>query len=125
MGGVLSANDSGVLRLRYGGLRDLVIGVTLALADGTLAQSGGKVVKNVAGYDLSKLVTGAFGTLGVIISATFRLHPLPKYTQTVTATVPDLGAMQHATRQDSGRPIGARRGAGSRGRRRAAYRRAI
>ena len=94
VGGILSANDSGVLRLRYGGLRDLVIGVTLALADGTLAQSGGKVVKNVAGYDLSKLVTGAFGTLGVIISATFRLHPLPKHTQTVTATVPDLGAMQ-------------------------------
>ena len=52
------------------------------------------MVKNVAGYDLSKLVTGAFGTLGVIISATFRLHPLPKHTQTVTATVPDLGAMQ-------------------------------
>jgi len=94
VGGVLSTNDTGVLRFRYGGLRDLVIGVTLALADGTLAQSGGKVVKNVAGYDLSKLVTGAFGTLGVIISATFRLHPLPKYTQTVTATLPDLGAMQ-------------------------------
>jgi len=94
VGGVLSTNDTGVLRLRYGGLRDLVIGVTLALADGTLARSGGKVVKNVAGYDLSKLVTGAFGTLGVITSATFRLHPVPKYTHTVTAAVPDLGAMQ-------------------------------
>jgi glycolate oxidase FAD binding subunit len=94
VGGVLSANDSGALRFRYGGLRDLIIGVTLALADGTLAKSGGKVVKNVAGYDLSKLVTGAFGTLGVITSATFRLHPLPKYTQTVTATSPDLRAMQ-------------------------------
>jgi len=94
VGGVLSTNDTGVLRLRYGGLRDLIIGVTLALADGTLAKSGGKVVKNVAGYDLSKLVTGAFGTLGVITSATFRLHPLPKYTHTVTAAVPDLGAMQ-------------------------------
>ena len=67
---------------------------TLALADGTLARSGGKVVKNVAGYDLSKLVTGAFGTLGVITSATFRLHPLPKHTHTVTAAVPDLNAMQ-------------------------------
>jgi len=94
VGGVLSTNDTGVLRLRYGGLRDLIIGVTLALADGTLAKSGGKVVKNVAGYDLSKLVTGAFGTLGVITSATFRLHPLPKHTHTVTAAVPDLGAMQ-------------------------------
>jgi len=94
VGGVLSTNDTGVLRLRYGGLRDLIIGVTLALADGTLAKSGGKVVKNVAGYDLSKLVTGAFGTLGVITGATFRLHPLPKHTHTVTAAVPDLGAMQ-------------------------------
>jgi glycolate oxidase FAD binding subunit len=94
VGGVLSTNDTGTLRLRYGGLRDLIIGVTLALADGTLARSGGKVVKNVAGYDLSKLVTGAFGTLGVITSATFRLHPLPKHTHTVTAAVPDLAAMQ-------------------------------
>jgi glycolate oxidase FAD binding subunit len=94
VGGVLSTNDTGVLRLRYGGLRDLIIGVTLALADGTLARSGGKVVKNVAGYDLSKLVTGAFGTLGVITSATFRLHPLPKHTHTVTAVVPNFGEMQ-------------------------------
>ena len=94
VGGVLSANDTGVLRLRYGGLRDLVIGVTLALADGTLARSGGKVVKNVAGYDLSKLVTGAFGTLGVITSATFRLHPLPKHTRTVTAAPGGLDQAQ-------------------------------
>src|SRR5712664_1454069 len=77
VGGVLSANDSGALRLRFGALRDLVIGVTLALPDGTLASSGGKVVKNVAGYDLPKLVTGALGTLGVITRAVFRLHPLP------------------------------------------------
>ena len=94
VGGVLSANDTGVLRFRYGGLRDLVIGVTLALADGTLAKSGGKVVKNVAGYDLSKLVTGAMGTLGVIASATFRLHPLPRHTRTVTIQNGDLRAMQ-------------------------------
>ncbi len=77
IGGILSTNDSGALRLRFGGLRDLVIGVTLALPDGTLAKSGGKVVKNVAGYDLPKLVTGALGTLGVITRAAFRLHPLP------------------------------------------------
>src|SRR6202521_3634698 len=77
VGGVLSTNDSGALRLRFGALRDLIIGVTLALPDGTLASSGGKVVKNVAGYDLPKLVTGAFGTLGVITRAVFRLHPLP------------------------------------------------
>ena len=76
IGGILSTNDSGTLRLRYGALRDLIIGVTLALADGTLARSGGKVVKNVAGYDLPKLATGALGTLGVITQAAFRLHPL-------------------------------------------------
>jgi glycolate dehydrogenase FAD-binding subunit len=78
VGGVLSTNDSGALRLRFGALRDLVIGVTLALPNGTLASSGGKVVKNVAGYDLPKLATGAFGTLGVITRAVFRLHPLPR-----------------------------------------------
>src|SRR4029077_20352456 len=77
VGGVLSTNDSGALRLRFGSLRDLVIGMTIALPDGTLASSGGKVVKNVAGYDLPKLMTGALGTLGVITRAVFRLHPLP------------------------------------------------
>jgi len=75
IGGVLSTNDSGALRLRFGSLRDLILGVTLALPDGTLASSGGKVVKNVAGYDLPKLATGALGTLGVITRAVFRLHP--------------------------------------------------
>ncbi len=77
VGGVLCTNDSGALRLRFGALRDLIIGVTIALPDGTLASSGGKVVKNVAGYDLPKLVTGALGTLGVITRAVFRIHPLP------------------------------------------------
>jgi glycolate oxidase FAD binding subunit len=84
VGGILSTNDSGALRLRFGSLRDLVIGVTLALPDGTLAKSGGKVVKNVAGYDLPKLVTGALGTLGVVTRATFRLHPLPKESRTIS-----------------------------------------
>lgn len=77
VGGILSTNDSGALRLRFGALRDLIIGVTIALPDGTLASSGGKVVKNVAGYDLPKLMTGALGTLGVITRAIFRLHPSP------------------------------------------------
>jgi glycolate oxidase FAD binding subunit len=81
VGGVLSTNDSGALRLRFGALRDLIIGATIALPDGTLASSGGKVVKNVAGYDLPKLVTGALGTLGVITRAVFRLHPLPRNTR--------------------------------------------
>jgi len=84
IGGILSANDTGALRLSFGGLRDLIIGATVALADGTLAMSGGKVVKNVAGYDLPKLVTGALGTLGVITQAVFRLHPLPRHSRTLT-----------------------------------------
>jgi glycolate oxidase FAD binding subunit len=90
VGGVLSTNDSGTLRIRYGALRDLIIGVTIALPDGTLASSGGKVVKNVAGYDLPKLATGALGTLGVITRANFRLHPLPRNTRSFTFAARDL-----------------------------------
>jgi glycolate oxidase FAD binding subunit len=94
IGGILSTNDSGALRLRFGSLRDLVIGITLALPDGTLAKSGGKVVKNVAGYDLPKLVTGALGTLGVITQATFRLHPMPKDSRTVSCLTRDAREAQ-------------------------------
>lgn len=103
VGGALSTNDSGAFRLRFGGLRDLVIGVTLALPDGTLACSGGKVVKNVAGYDLPKLATGALGTLGVITRATFRLHPAPRNARTLTISTHGLAEMQHclAAIQDS------------------------
>src|ERR1700746_3081087 len=90
IGGILSTNDSGTLRIRYGGLRDLIIGVTIALPDGTLASSGGKVVKNVAGYDLPKLVTGALGTLGIITRAIFRLHPLPRNVRSFTFSARDL-----------------------------------
>ena len=84
IGGILSTNDSGTLRARYGSLRDLIIGITVALPDGTLAKSGGKVVKNVAGYDLAKLYTGALGTLGVIVQAIFRLHPLPRESRSLS-----------------------------------------
>ena len=94
VGGILSTNDSGALRLRFGGLRDLIIGITLALPDGTLASSGGKVVKNVAGYDLPKLATGAVGTLGVITRAVFRLHPLPHNARTLTISVRDSGEVE-------------------------------
>jgi glycolate oxidase FAD binding subunit len=94
IGGALSTNDSGVLRLRFGALRDLIIGVTLALPDGTLASSGGKVVKNVAGYDLPKLATGAFGTLGVITRAVFRLHPLPRGEKTFSFVTDNFQAIQ-------------------------------
>jgi glycolate oxidase FAD binding subunit len=94
IGGVLSTNDSSSLRLRFGALRDLIIGVTLALPDGTLASSGGKVVKNVAGYDLPKLVTGALGTLAVITRAVFRLHPLPRNAKTLSISGCNLEEMQ-------------------------------
>lgn len=96
IGGILATNDSGALRLRFGSLRDLIIGITVALPDGTLASSGGKVVKNVAGYDLPKLMTGALGTLGVITQAIFRLHPLPAHAQTLTARMPSPEAAQAA-----------------------------
>jgi glycolate oxidase FAD binding subunit len=88
VGGIVATNDSGVLRLRYGSLRDLVIGMTIVLADGTIAHTGGKVVKNVAGYDLHKLMIGAFGTLGVITSVNFRLHSIPQSTQSFTFSAP-------------------------------------
>jgi glycolate oxidase FAD binding subunit len=89
LGGIVSANASGPRRLRYGTVRDLLIGVTVVLADGTTASSGGKVVKNVAGYDLGKLYTGAHGTLGVVVSTTWRLHPLPPAAGAVVVPVSD------------------------------------
>ena len=94
VGGVLSANDSGALRLRFGALRDLIIGATIALPDGTLANSGGKVVKNVAGYDLPKLVTGALGTLGVITRAVFRVHALPRHARSFSIPADDAEETQ-------------------------------
>jgi glycolate oxidase FAD binding subunit len=90
IGGIAATNDSGNLRLRYGSLRDLIIGMTIVLADGTIARSGGKVVKNVAGYDLHKLMTGAFGTLGVITEITFRLHSIPRHVQSFTISSRDV-----------------------------------
>jgi glycolate oxidase FAD binding subunit len=85
VGGALATNLSGARRVRYGSARDLLIGVTLVRADGVIAKAGGRVVKNVAGYDLGKLVIGSFGTLGVITEAVFRLHPLPSARRLVTA----------------------------------------
>ena len=84
VGGVVAANASGPRRLRYGTVRDLIIGITVVLADGTVAHAGGKVVKNVAGYDLAKLFCGSLGTLGMVAEAIFRLHPLPAATAVVT-----------------------------------------
>jgi glycolate oxidase FAD binding subunit len=77
VGGVLATNISGPRRMAVGTARDLLIGVTVVRADGVVAKAGGRVVKNVAGYDLGKLVIGSFGTLAVITEAVFRLHPVP------------------------------------------------
>lgn len=85
VGGTLATGAAGPRRLRYGTPRDLLIGITVVRADGTVAKSGGKVVKNVAGYDLGKLYAGSYGTLGVITDAVFRLHPLPAAVAYVTA----------------------------------------
>jgi glycolate oxidase FAD binding subunit len=85
VGGIVASGLAGPRRLRYGTPRDLLIGITIVRADGTVAKSGGKVVKNVAGYDLGKLFAGSAGTLGLITEATFRLHPLPAARAFVTA----------------------------------------
>jgi glycolate oxidase FAD binding subunit len=85
VGGVVASGLAGPRRLRYGTPRDLLIGITMVRADGTVAKSGGKVVKNVAGYDLGKLLAGSAGTLGLITEAIFRLHPLPAARAFVTA----------------------------------------
>lgn len=92
VGGVLATGLSGPGRSAHGAVRDLVLGVTVVMADGTVARSGGKVVKNVAGYDLAKLYTGSYGTLGVIVEAALRLHPLPAACGWVEATYPDTYA---------------------------------
>ena len=84
VGGLIATGMAGPRRLRYGAPRDLLIGITVVLADGTVASSGGKVVKNVAGYDLGKLFAGSRGTLGLIAEATFRLHPVPPDSTYVT-----------------------------------------
>jgi glycolate oxidase FAD binding subunit len=89
VGGTIATAASGPLRYRYGSVRDLLIGITVVLADGTIARAGGTVVKNVAGYDLSKVYAGSLGTLGVITEAVWRLHPLPESRRWITATTPD------------------------------------
>ena len=78
VGGLVATGLCGPLRLAYGCIRDLLIGISVVRADGVVTKSGGKVVKNVAGYDLGKLYTGSFGTLGIVAEATFRLHPVPE-----------------------------------------------
>jgi len=101
IGGIVATNDSGPVRHRFGTPRDLLIGVTLALTDGRIVKAGGHVVKNVAGYDLGKLVSGSFGTLGAIVDATFKLLPIPQASATIEATYDDGDALARDVMQVS------------------------
>jgi glycolate dehydrogenase FAD-binding subunit len=96
IGGIVATNDSGPRRHRYGAPRDQIIGVELVRVDGTIAKAGGIVVKNVAGYDLGRLVTGSFGTLALIASATFKLYPVPPASRTVVVDADDLAPIAAA-----------------------------
>jgi glycolate oxidase FAD binding subunit len=96
IGGVVATGDSGPLRHRHGTARDLLLGITVVLSDGTTARAGGKVIKNVAGYDLAKLFSGSFGTLGLIAETVVRLRPLPEETATAVGETDDAGALQRA-----------------------------
>jgi glycolate oxidase FAD binding subunit len=104
IGALLATNASGPLRHRFGAPRDLVLGVTLVLADGTLASAGGKVVKNVAGYDLARLVCGSRGRLGLIARASFRLHPVPRATRTLVVATDDPVSVVAALRRSQLEP---------------------
>jgi glycolate oxidase FAD binding subunit len=90
LGGILAANAFGPRRARFGGIRDLVIGITVVRADGVVARGGGKVVKNVAGFDLPRLFCGSLGGLGLVAEVVLRLHPLPEVSATVV--IPGVGA---------------------------------
>lgn len=90
IGGILASNTSGPKRLRYGTARDLVIGLQVVQASGEIARSGGRVVKNVAGYDLNKLYIGSLGTLGVIVEANFKLQPIPANERTLLLTFSNI-----------------------------------
>lgn len=88
IGGIVATADTGSLRQRYNSVRDMLLGITFVRADGQIAKAGGRVVKNVAGYDLMKLFTGSYGTLGILTQLTFRVYPLPVASQTVVGTGP-------------------------------------
>jgi glycolate oxidase FAD binding subunit len=105
IGGVVADALAGSRRLRYGSPRDLLIGTTIVRADGVVARSGGKVVKNVAGYDLGKLFAGSAGTLGLITEVTFRLHPLPAARAWVTAAFPRAGDAAAAVATAANSPL--------------------
>src|SRR6185295_19830055 len=94
VGGVIATNWNGPRRFREGTVRDYVIGISAVDGRGQPFKGGGRVVKNVAGYDFCKLLTGSFGTLGVITQVTLRLKPIPDQSALLACTVPDLAAAE-------------------------------
>lgn len=98
IGGVIAGDRFGPRAFRFGRARDLLLGVTVVLADGTVASAGGKVVKNVAGYDLGKLFSGSAGRLGLIVRASFRLHPIPEVSRVLVADVKTANDAANASR---------------------------
>jgi glycolate oxidase FAD binding subunit len=109
IGGIMATGDSGPLRHRYGGVRDLVVGASVVLSDGMIAKSGGKVIKNVAGYDLAKLFAGSYGTLGLIATVSVRLHPRPEKTATIAHEFNDPDELLARTLELARRPLEADR----------------
>jgi glycolate oxidase FAD binding subunit len=105
IGGIVATNDSGPRRHRYGTPRDLIIGIEMVLADGRIAKAGGRVVKNVAGYDLARLMCGSFGSLAVITSATFKLSPVPPASRTVITIVSDVRSLGELARAIAAAPV--------------------
>jgi glycolate oxidase FAD binding subunit len=105
IGGLIATGAAGPLRYRYGSPRDLLIGITVVRPDGAIAKSGGKVVKNVAGYDLGKLFAGSLGTLGLITEATFRLHPRPQTSAWLTREYPTTSAAASAVHAIADSPL--------------------
>ncbi len=97
IGGIVATADTGSLRQRYNSVRDMLLGITFVRADGQIAKAGGRVVKNVAGYDLMKLFTGSYGTLGIITQVTFRVYPLPATSQTILLTGESMALSQAAS----------------------------
>jgi glycolate oxidase FAD binding subunit len=105
LGGILATNASGALRQAYGSARDMVLGMKIATTEGTIIKTGGRVVKNVAGYDLGKLLLGSYGTLGVIVEASLKLYPLPARRATFVLRTGNLGIARDVRRRILGSPL--------------------
>ena len=107
LGGIVATGGAGSLRQRYGGVRDMLIGLSVVRYDGQVAKAGGRVVKNVAGYDLMKLFTGSYGSLGVISQLTFRLFPVQETSKTlvISGDIPEIQALTAAVRRSSLTPV--------------------